>query len=428
MNRYVVVPHHGAGRARLVRQGRTVLFTTGDGPAAAALAGWCRLFGDRPSAEILQELARVTSDNPTLGAFALLVLDDDGIEVAVSGPLPISTHGSGGVEVLQSGDGLSRRRVTDATVVALTVPGAIVDPLLELERGTVAADGFEIRVVRPIASDSPWAAPAPSPAPAAPKTPTDATGEMPKPVIAEAVPEAAVISVVAVAEATAPAPAPVAVVPEAIVSLHAADLADLADLPAATPLPITGRSPEPVPATPAAQATHDESHDHGAPEPADDRARVRGLQCARGHFNDPRARFCGVCGIAMHQASFILVEDVRPPLGVLVFGDGSYQTLAKTAIVGRDPVDDPSVISGEAVSLPLADPTNTLSRVHADIRLLEWDVQIVDRGSTNGTFVWAPGQTAWERLAANAARTLQPGTHVSFGRLTATFESSQRQG
>ena len=25
MNRYIVVPHHGAGRARLVRQGRTVL-------------------------------------------------------------------------------------------------------------------------------------------------------------------------------------------------------------------------------------------------------------------------------------------------------------------------------------------------------------------------------------------------------------------
>ena len=90
MNRYVVVPHHGQSRFRLARHGRTVLFATGDGPAAAALAGWCRLFGDRPPAEILEELERVTSDNPALGAFVLAVLDDDGVEVAVNGGLPVA--------------------------------------------------------------------------------------------------------------------------------------------------------------------------------------------------------------------------------------------------------------------------------------------------------------------------------------------------
>ena len=129
----------------------------------------------------------------------------------------------------------------------------------------------------------------------------------------------------------------------------------------------------------------------------------------------------------MHQASFVLVSAARPPLGVLVFSDGSVQTLAATSVVGRDPSDDPAVRSGDAVSLPLTDPTNTLSRVHAELRLVDWDVQVVDRGSTNGTYVWASGQTAWERLLPDVPRTLQPGTHVSFGRLTTTFQSSLRQ-
>jgi hypothetical protein len=337
MNRYVVIPHHGAGRARLVRQGRTVLFTTSDGPAAAALAGWCRLFGDRSTDEILHELERVTTDNPTLGAFALLVLDDDGIEVAVNGALPLAAQSAAGTDRLQLGDGFSQQRLTDVSVVALVVPGAVVDPLLELERGVIAADGFEVRVVQPSAAGSPWAPPATA-APEAPETPP-------------------------------------------------ADVAPAADGP----------------------------------------AHVLGLRCSRGHFNDPRAHYCGVCGVEIHQASFVLVDDERPPLGMLVFGDGAHYELSDELVLGRDPSEDPVVRSGSAIGIALSDPTNTLSRVHAELRLVDWDVQLVDRNSTNGTFVWGPGQTVWERLAPSAPRVLQPGTHVSFGRLTATFETARRE-
>jgi hypothetical protein len=403
-----------------MRQGHTVLFATGDGPATAALAGWCRLFGERSTEEILTEIQRVTEGNPNLGAFTLLILDDDGIDIATNGELPVAVHSSSGVNVLPSTSGLTHQRLTDVSIVALTVPGAVVDGLLELERGTIAADGFEVRVTKPSAG-SPWAPPETSSAPAAPQGTTDQTGTVVRP-------QGAGPAVYEPQPAPTPEPAPQAVpyvepAPAAyepapqpapnIVSLRDED----PDLPAAQPLPVAGA---------AAPAEH--AHDHApAQEAAPGRVMVRGLQCARGHFNDPRARFCGVCGIAMHQASFILVEDVRPPLGVLVFGDGSYQTLTQTAVVGRDPADDPAVRSGEAVALPLADSTNTLSRVHAELRLVDWDVQVVDRSSTNGTFVWAPGQTAWERLAPDSPRALQPGTHVSFGRLTATFESQLRQ-
>jgi len=354
MNRYVVVPHHGESRFRLARHGRIVLFTTAEGPAGAALTGWSRLFGDRATAEILQELERVTSDNPALDAFVLAVLDDDAVEIAVNGGLPVAAHGPTGIDVIQSGNGVLHRRLTDVSIIGVTVQGAVVDPLLELERGTIAADGFEIRITRPSASGSPWAPPT-APAPSAPQMPADDTGASPRPAPSE------------VAEAT-------------------------------TAVPV------------------------------DDGVRVQGLRCERGHFNDPRALACAVCGVGLHQASFVLVEDVRPPLGVLVFSDGARQTLASTSVVGRDPGDDAAVRAGNAVPLPLADPTNTLSRVHAELRLVDWDVQLVDRGSTNGTFVWASGQTAWERLAPDSPRTLQPGTHVSFGRMTATLESAPREG
>ena len=67
-----------------------------------------------------------------------------------------------------------------------------------------------------------------------------------------------------------------------------------------------------------------------------------------------------------------------------------------------------------------------ISRVHAEVRAVEWDVQLVDRGSTNGTFVWVPARQQWDRLAPDQPRTLEPGAQVAFGRLTATFESSLR--
>ena len=155
--------------------------------------------------------------------------------------------------------------------------------------------------------------------------------------------------------------------------------------------------------------------------------KVKGLVCARGHFNDPRTRFCATCGIAMHQTSFILTEDVRPPLGVLVMSDGAYHTLVTSLVFGRDPDDDPEVREGRAQGVTLIDPGNTISRVHAEIRAVDWDVHIVDHGSTNGTFIWSAERQQWDRLTPNQPVPLQPGSHVAFGRLTATYESSNRQ-
>lgn len=56
-----------------------------------------------------------------------------------------------------------------------------------------------------------------------------------------------------------------------------------------------------------------------------------------------------------------------------------------------------------------------MSRAHAELRLLNWDVTLVDRGSTNGTRVRMPGYRDWVRLQPNQAMTLIPGTEIMLG-------------
>jgi len=341
---YSVIPHPGTGSGRLSRHGRIVLHASGDAPATAALIGWARSAGDKEPAQIQAELDRVVADNPSIGAFVAVILDDAAIVVHVHGNLVVAASTPAGTERLGGGS----HRVVGASTVAMAVPGAMADPLLEVERGTVAADGFEVRVTGAEHALSVIA-------PSAPKMAS---------VIADATSTRASGSVIGKAVGSAVGAPPV---------------------------------------------------------------KVPGLFCSRNHFNDPRARFCATCGITMHQVSFILVSEVRPPLGVITFNDGSFETLVRSVVVGREPAEDAAVATGAAIGLPLEDATGTVSRAHAEVRLDGWDVYIVDKNSTNGTFVWLPGQTDWERLAPNKPRLIAPGTHVSFGLVTATFESSLQQ-
>ena len=73
------------------------------------------------------------------------------------------------------------------------------------------------------------------------------------------------------------------------------------------------------------------------------REEVRGVYCKNRHFNDPRQLFCAVCGINMVQQTPVLVNGVRPPLGVVVLDDGSVFQLDTPYLLGRDPSADERV-------------------------------------------------------------------------------------
>ena len=150
--------------------------------------------------------------------------------------------------------------------------------------------------------------------------------------------------------------------------------------------------------------------------------RVRGFKCARQHLNDPRVAFCRVCGLRMDQLTGILSEDLRPPLGLLVVDDGTTFVLDNDCVLGRDPENSDAARRG-LTPIRLQDSSGGMSRAHAEFRLIEWDVAVVDRGSTNGTHVRPPGALEWTRLAPGQPYTLAPGAEVMVGGRTVTFDS-----
>lgn len=157
----------------------------------------------------------------------------------------------------------------------------------------------------------------------------------------------------------------------------------------------------------------------GPDRPLAGAAVVAGALCERGHLNRPGMPACVRCGSSLPHDRAYTVTGTRPGLGCLVADDGCVWRLDGPYLVGSDPGGDPTVNGGMAKSLPLAG--EGIAPSHADIRLKDWDVQVIDRASPGGTWVHDPGATAWSRLTPYEARTLQPGTHVAFGKRVITF-------
>ncbi len=150
---------------------------------------------------------------------------------------------------------------------------------------------------------------------------------------------------------------------------------------------------------------------------------VRGVYCKNRHFNDPRQLFCAVCGINMVQQTPVLVNGVRPPLGVVVLDDGSVFQLDTPYLLGRDPNADERVQDGGYRGLPIIDQSNQVSRVHARLELRSWDVVLVDNNSTNGTFVHVPKTPDWQRMPPGAEHILVQGTRIRIGHRTLAYNT-----
>ncbi|WP_238886238.1 FHA domain-containing protein [Mycobacterium sp. IDR2000157661] len=148
---------------------------------------------------------------------------------------------------------------------------------------------------------------------------------------------------------------------------------------------------------------------------------VGGIICARRHFNDPRVSFCRLCGLRMNQTKEIIFGE-RPPLGFLVLDDGTTIVLNSDLVIGRDPnISSPA--GSSATPIQLVDPAGELSRAHIAIRLIDWDVSVVDLNSTNGTRVKQANEDLWRRIAPQRPHLLKPGAEVQIGGRRITFES-----
>ena len=71
----------------------------------------------------------------------------------------------------------------------------------------------------------------------------------------------------------------------------------------------------------------------------------------------------------------------------------------------------------------ITDPDGVVSRRHLRVALVGWNVEVVDLGSANGTFVALPGDQERHQLAPNQPFVVRPGTQVTMGRRWFRYES-----
>jgi hypothetical protein len=119
------------------------------------------------------------------------------------------------------------------------------------------------------------------------------------------------------------------------------------------------------------------------------------------------------------------VGALRPPLGRLVLGGGAMYPIECDYLIGRNPEADPRVRSGRLRPITVDDPSGEVSRVHAEIRLDDRGVDVIDQASSNGTCLAHPGQD-WIRLAPHQPTRLLAGTRIRIGDTVLTFEAPRR--
>ena len=144
-------------------------------------------------------------------------------------------------------------------------------------------------------------------------------------------------------------------------------------------------------------------------------ASVEGVYCKNGHFNDPEARYCAVCGISMGQLTKVRQKGTRPPLGVLILSDGSVCQLDADYVIGREPTLDKSVAEGRARPLRLMGASGVVSRIHARVELDGWQVFLTDLNSANGTQVLLPGERNPISLQPGVRTPLVAGAQIRLG-------------
>ena len=142
---------------------------------------------------------------------------------------------------------------------------------------------------------------------------------------------------------------------------------------------------------------------------------VTGIYCKNGHFDDPEARYCAVCGIGMAQLTKVPQEGRRPPLGVLILDDGSVCQLDTDYVVGREPTLDKAVAEGRARPLRLGGAPDLVSRIHARVELDGWQVFVSDLNSANGTLLVLPGETTGTKLTPGVRTPLVAGSQIRLG-------------
>ena len=117
-------------------------------------------------------------------------------------------------------------------------------------------------------------------------------------------------------------------------------------------------------------------------------------------------------------------DNLRRALDLGVDVVGGIPHFERTMADGTRSVTELCQLAAERGLIPLKvdDSSGGMSRAHAEIHLVNWDVTVVDRGSTNGTRTRLPGYRDWVRLTPNQPMILLQGTEVMIGSRVLRYE------
>jgi len=128
--------------------------------------------------------------------------------------------------------------------------------------------------------------------------------------------------------------------------------------------------------------------------------------------NPPSAARCRGCNDLLSDANSLVTRVVRPSLGTIELSDGTSRRLTTSLILGRNPEREPLGPDEDGVVIGVGD--RSVSRRHVEVRLVEWNVEVSDLGTSHGTRIERSAGGP-ERLTPGVPVRLGPGDEVHFG-------------
>lgn len=113
------------------------------------------------------------------------------------------------------------------------------------------------------------------------------------------------------------------------------------------------------------------------------------------------------------------------PIAIAVFDDGNAIPLFGDSLLGRTPELDRRVLTGSAEAIVVEDPSRQISRCHVLLRFRQWDIEVIDLGSRNGTSV-STSDGDWIDVVPGLGNRMVDGQRVRLASRTITIHHLRR--